>query len=570
MLPISILVQEIRFGPEAQMGYHLGTSSLNALSEFSFPVKLVTFSIFPVLIGIVLLNFSTKKEATYFMHSLPFTRQSIITNTYIAGVVALLSPVMIVGITVGILRFFLEQPFYSIVDLLAWMGLSIFIITMVIGILVGNALLHGVLTYTVIVVPALIIVLTLTNLHYFISGLALTSYTETLVTKGIFFVRLVELYSTPLSFLEYVMYVFIAGLLVFLSYVAYAKRPSEASDQTIVYPVVRSIFLYGLTFFAMMIGGLYFTEVLQGGFAWTMLGYFLGAFIAYTVLQMILQKAFRLSWPWKGFVGYVTVIILLMIPINIGGAAYENNIPNLEDVESVAIYSSYSYEFEENVEAPRLTNTTSIEQVTEVHQQLKDYKDDEFDRWNTITIDYALKDGSSLRREYSLNVDFGKEVTEELRNNDEFKQAYDPVYQLRDLDITYASVFNYYHGEDDTRISDQQDLNTLISLLEEDLADHPSQMFVEGERSYIGELYFHTSSNRRDQSFPLSDDYERTLAWLNEYNYVESLLTSENIASVTVVRSEGEDLSSLMMFFIHLVSLARNFQTPLKRRIKMK
>lgn len=546
MLPISILVQEARFGPDAQNMFYSGTNSLNALSEFSFPFQLIVFAIFPVLLGIVLLNYSTKKEATYFMHSLPFTRQTILTNTYLAGIVALLSPVLVTGIVVGIVRFFLEDPFYTFVDLFAWLGLStfivlfLFIVTMAIGILVGNGFLHGVLTYTVIIVPALLIVLILVNLQYIITGLALTSYTDTLVTKGIFFVRLTDLYTEAFTIIEYVIYSFIAGILVFLSYVTYVKRPSEASDQAIVYPVVRSIFLYGLTFFAMLVGGVYFTEALQGGLAWTMLGYIFGAFIAYTVLQMILQKAIRISWPWKGFVGYIAAIILLVIPINIGGAVYENNIPNADEVASVAIYSSYSYGYEEVGEVPHLKEDMSIAQVTDLHRQLKDYDSNDFYHWNTITIDYALKDGGSLRREYTLDEAIGNELTEDLRNNDEFKQAYDPAFKLRELDITYASVNGNYH-RNETRISSPDELNTLISLLEEDLAETPSQVLVEGGRTSIGDLYFHTSSNQADDYIRLDHELKQTLNWLIENDYSDSLLISENIDSLTVIPSTGND-----------------------------
>jgi len=541
MLPISILVGEIRFPGEEERYFY---SSLNTLSEFSFSFQLIAFAIFPVLLGIVLLNFTTKKEATYFMHSLPFTRQTILTNTYLAGVAALLSPVALTGIVLGILRFVLEEPFYSFGDLIAWMGLStfillfLFIVTMAIGIFVGNGFLHGVLTYTVIIVPALLIVLTLVNLQYFISGLALTSYTETLFTKGVFFIRLAELYSEPFMIFEYVIYIFIAVLLVIISYMTYAKRPSEASDQTIVYPVVRSIFLYGLTFFAMLLGGLYFTEILAGDFMWTVFGYVLGAFIAYTILQMILQKAIRLSWPWKGFVGYFVVIALLLIPVNIGGAFYENKIPLVEDVASVAINNSYSYEYDDK-ETPRMMTNQSIEQVIELHQQLMDYEQNDPYQWNTVTIDYALHDGSTLRREYTLDDSIEKEMTEDLRNNNEFKRAYDPIFQLRDLDITYASIYGNYHGEE-KRISDQDEWSTLISLLEEDLADNPSQILVEGGQRNMGEIYFHTKSGEHDGYIMLSDEYNRTLSWLIENNYSDSLLIPENVTSVTVVRATGE------------------------------
>ncbi|MCE7792969.1 hypothetical protein K8O68_11130 [Salipaludibacillus sp. CUR1] len=546
MLPVSILVREIRFGPDAHLHFYTAGSQLNALSEFSFPFQLLVFFIFPVLLGIVLLNFTTKKEATYFMHSLPFTRQSILTNTYLAGAIALLAPIVLTGLVLGILVFILEQPFYSFVDVLAWTGLSLmiaallFILTMAVGVIVGNGFLHGALTYIVIIVPALIIVLALTNLQYFISGLALTSYTETLLSKGIFFARLMELYNEPFTVIEYIIYAAIAVLLVIAAYAAYMKRPSEASDQAVIFPVVRSIFLYGLTFFAMLIGGLYFTEALQGGIAWTLFGYILGAFFAYTVLQMILQKAIRLSWPWKGFAGYVAAIILLMIPVNIGGAAYENNIPAPEDVSSVAIYSSYSYGYEEAGEPPRLTSDLSIEQVTELHRQLKNYQDEEFYRWNTLTIDYALKDGSSLKREYSLSDSIGKEVTEDLRNNNEFKQAYDPVFKLRDLEPALASVFGNYKGREQ-RITDPDELNTLISLLEQDAGEQPSHLLIEYEARHIGELYFQTSKRQNDEYIFLTSDYTRTLGWLKDNDYSESLVIAENIPSATVVRAAGTE-----------------------------
>ncbi|PYZ94687.1 hypothetical protein CR194_03915 [Salipaludibacillus keqinensis] len=546
MLPVSILVREIRFGANPDHLFYLGESSLNVLSEFSFPFQLLVFAIFPVLLGIVLLNFSTKKEATYFMHSLPFKRETILANTYGAGVVALITPLLLTGVTLGILRFFLEQPFYSFVDVLAWIGIStlivlfLYVVTMAIGVFVGNGLLHGGLTYTVIIVPALLIILTLVNLQYFITGLALTSYTETLATKGIFFIRLIELYSEPFTVVEYVIYTLVSAGLVILSFVAYVNRPSEASDQAIVYPIVRSIFLYGLTFFAMLLGGLYFTEGLQGGLAWTMFGYVFGAFIAYTILQMILQKAIRLSWPWKGFAGFTAVIAVLLIPVNIGGTLYANNIPNHEEIASVAIYQSYSYGYDEVGEAPRLTGDKSIEQVINVHREMKDESGSDIYQWNTVTIDYELKEGGSLRREYSVDDKVLAEATEDLRSNEEFKRAYDPVFQLNELDITYASIYSQFQGEEN-RISGQDDLDTIISLLEEDLAKAPSSVLAEQSQSSIGELYFHTPSNRSDQYIMLRRDYENTLAWLTENNYAGALLTSENIESMTIVKSTGED-----------------------------
>lgn len=552
MLPLSMFIREMTLRNDQFFGGYADYEGiLNPLFEFSIPFQLMAFCSFPVLIGIILLNFMTNKSATDFFHSLPFKRGTILTNVYITGAITLFVPLVITGILTAILYPFLTDQFYAISDIFSWIGLSylimlfMFIVTVAIGIFVGNALIHGALTYTVIVVPALIILLALTNLQYYVKGLALTTYTETLLTNGIFFGRLIELTQTPFSLLEYLIYTLIAAALVAFSYLSYAKRPSESTDQTIVFPFFRYVFLYSLTLFVMLISGFYFTEIQQGSFMWTIVGYVLGAFIAYTILQMILQKTLRLSWPWKGFVVYAVVITLLIIPVNLVAGFYENKVPEAGAVESVEITSPNSrnnYMYVEGMQTPSLTDTESIEMVTAVHDQLIDHAYNRLSGdWSSVTIDYTLEDGSTLSREYNVNHDFLKEVTLELRSTQAFKEAYDPVYLATKRDnLNYIMFYSAGNGEP-IRIADEEEMEELIAAMKADLEVLPSEeLALDWSPKSAGEIQF-SMNLPYDYYAGITKDHENTIEWMNENGYGDALFLPENLEEVTVAKSNGDE-----------------------------
>ncbi|KIL51310.1 hypothetical protein KP77_08220 [Jeotgalibacillus alimentarius] len=554
MLPLSMFIREMTLrNDQYYAGFADYEGILNPLTEFSIAFQLIAFCSFPVLIGIILLNFMTNKSATDFFHSLPFKRGTILTNVYVTGAVTLFVPLVITGILIAILYPFLTDQFYAITDIFSWIGLSylimlfMFILTVTIGVFVGNALLHGALTYTVIVVPALIILLILTNLQYYVTGLALSAYTETLLTNGIFFGRLIELTQTPFTLTEYLVYTLIAAVLVALSYLAYAKRPSEATDQTIVFSFVRYVFLYSLTLFVMLIFGFYFTEIQQGNMVWTIVGYVLGAFIAYTILQMILQKTLRLSWPWKGFVVYGVVVTLLLVPINLVAGFYEDKVPSAGEVASVEIHSPNSrnsiwWDLEETAD-PSLTDPEAIEMVTSIHRDMIDHEYNMRDDWSPVMINYTLEDGSTLSREYDVNHAYLKDVTADLRSTQDFKETYDPVYIASRSDKLNYMMFYSNHNSEPVRIADPDEMESLINAMKADLETMPSEeLAVNWQQQTAGEVQF-SMQLPYDLYIGITTEHTNTIEWFKEQGYEDALFLSENIESVTVAKSDGDEFN---------------------------
>ncbi|PPA70869.1 ABC transporter permease [Jeotgalibacillus proteolyticus] len=543
MLPLSILIRHLTIANSEYYPYSTGYQGANAVFDFSFPFQLIAFATFPILLAIILVSFMTKKAATDFMHSLPFTRQTILTNTYIVGALALLIPIVITGALLAILYPFLTDQFYSFLDIAGWMGLSylivliLFIFAIMIGMFVGNGLLHAGLTYLMIFVPASIIVLILFNLQYYVNGLALSNYAENLMTNGVFFIRLAMLLEDPFSLLEYVIYTLLAAAFVAISYIAYAKRPSEATDQTIVFPFFRYLFLYVLTFFAMLVSGFYFSEIQQGSFAWTLVGYLLGAFIAYTILQMILQKTLRLSWPWKGFVAYAVAVALLLIPVSFVAGFYERSVPEASEVTSVGVNQMYE---ERSV---TMKGEESIQQVIELHRKLTEQS--VRNRYNEeyISITYELNNGKSMTREYRVESELLSNLSEELRNNEEFKQVNEPIFAVKTYtDITYLSITNPYNGEEQ-RITELDQIDELLNAIENDVKEKPSRFYFNYRSSTIGEIYVNRKANNMDNYhsyLPIYADSTYTIDWLRENDFSDTLILPENIDQLAVLTGDYE------------------------------
>ncbi|KIL51832.1 hypothetical protein [Jeotgalibacillus soli] len=542
MLPLSILINSLSIQDPSE--FYRPTTDFNHLFAFSFPFQLVAFATFPVLLGIILVNYTSNKAATDFMHSLPFTRQSILSHSYLIGIASLFIPLLTTAILTAILRPFIKVTFYSWIEILVWLGVSffivlfMFIVTITVGMFVGSSLLHGGLTYLIIVLPAVMISLLLVNAQYYVNGLALTAYTEELLTKGIFFVRLAELNYDPFTLLEYGIYTLLAAALVLISYIAYAKRPTEATDQSIVFPFFRYVFLFGLTLFVMLISGFYFSEIQQGSVVWSFIGYLIGAFIGYTILQMILQKTLRLSWPWKGFVSYLAALALLLIPASFIAGFYENKLPDADEVASIVVHNPYTGE---QPPMEGLTDEETINQVMALHEALINEGQTFRHDLEAISIKYTLGNGNTLSREYRVDYDTLDQLTEELRNNEEFKRKTEPVFFAdRDADILYAEVFDPT-GYTADRITDLDNIDELLAEMKKDVFTVPSRaLFSYGSYNYIGEIIL-SRDEHSSLVLPIYSDYTNTIEWMKENGFATGLMLPENIESAIVIPTFNEE-----------------------------
>ncbi|WP_050179762.1 hypothetical protein [Domibacillus robiginosus] len=559
LLPLGLFVVlrdegSVQFFSEASTGE-------NILLTISFSIQYITYMVFPVLAGIVLTSYMTKKSSSDFMHSLPFTRGTLLTHVYAAGAVSLGLPILLNAVLLLAIRPVVKPLHYTMGHIAEWAGVSLFIVlfmfvtTVLIGLFIGPALLQGVMAYGIFVLPAALISITLANARYFINGLAVDSYISKIVDEGIFLFRAAGYETQPFSGTEWAVYSAVGLAMIAVSYYVYKIRPAEAVDETIVFPFFRWAFIFILTFAAMMLGGLYFAELLGATSGWMVAGYIIGAAAGYTLLQMIVQKSLRLTWPWKGFVFYALLVFILLIPGAIFAKSYERAMPDENDIEKVYIgeetepFSGLFYEEEQmklkKADAGFMTGADSVEQVRDVHQQLMDIQSERPGlNGYTINITYGMKDGSRMQRQYSVSTDEAAKVTEELRKNVEFIKASTPLFVLKNqAAINYLTVFNNATEGQMANVADKEAIAAIRSAIEQDSLSAEADLFSGNGYSTAGSIDFWVGKNNGASVYSnVHLDDEHTIAAIRKYvPNGETFASAANVDKAFVVNAASEE-----------------------------
>ncbi|OLN24094.1 hypothetical protein BTO30_01375 [Domibacillus antri] len=506
LLPLGMM---IALRDEWNIQYLIESNPRNFLFAISYALQYLSYIVFPVLAGIILTSYMTKKGSSDFVHSLPFKRETLLTHVYAAGAVSLIVPILINAVILLMMRPFVKPITYTMGQLAEWAGVSIFIvifmfvITVMIGLFIGSAILQGIMAYGILVLPAGLVVITLSNARYFISGLAVDSYTAKMMEDGSFLIRAAAFNMRPFTGVEWAVYLVLIAVIIAVSYYVYKVRPAEAGDETIVFPFFRWAFIFILTYAGMLLGGVYFGQFLGGSMAWLIAGYVIGAFVSYTVLQMIVQKSLRLVWPWKGFSFYVLGLFILLIPGTFAAKAYENAIPETDEIEKVYIgdsaepFEHYFYLEEEQeklkkADAGFMRGENSIEQVRDVHEQLIDLGNGitMYDHY-PVSITYVLKDGSRVQRQYAVQKDELVKATGELRKNVEFIRASNVLFAITNpADITYLTGYDGNGGTQLGNTADKEDIEAIRSALEKEILSSEAELFNHRYGTSAGSLEF--------------------------------------------------------------------------------
>ncbi|OCA82925.1 DUF6449 domain-containing protein [Pseudobacillus wudalianchiensis] len=547
------------------MDIYLPHKGKNGVFTFSYPYQFITFLVFPVITGLVLTSYMTKKGSSDFMHSLPFKRETLLTHVYAAGGIALILPILLTGAVLVIIHPFMTPPLYTMGNIVGWIGISLlivlfmFTVTIFVGLFIGSTLIQGVMAYGILILPGALIMLALGNARFFINGLAADAYIDRVMTKGIFLVRASSITEKPFSSLELALYIGLIVLLIAVSYFIYKIRPAEAVDETIAFPFFRSLFIFSLTLFVMLASGLYFAEFLNGAFGWTLFGYAIGAFVGYTIMQMIVQKTLRLSWPWKGFVLYAAAVIVLLIPTAILAGTYEKKIPAENEIAAVYAGDSISYDSTYLPESTaidkkrfgEMKEKESIRQTISLHKQLMKEGHPSKQRNYQVGIVYKLKDGSRIDRQYYLDAEQVTEMTKELRSNQEFKQKTSPIFAItRPEKISYLAVADF-QGTRDLRVTDQEEMKGLIQAVKRDTLTEASRRFVIYDLSQVGEVQI-WFTNGHMMSVPIYLDQEQTMRYIHEkVRGGTNFASAEQVEEAYILTTDTSDRREQLMTYIN-------------------
>jgi ABC-2 type transport system permease protein len=498
----------------------IGQNWFNSIA-FNPMVMLMLIAV-ALLWAAMLYNYLNETRSVTFFHSLPFNRRSLYWNLNIAGAVGMLIPIVITALVCLLIRFIGSfGMLYQAWDVFNWfltyfiMELVFFSSAVFVGMVTGLPMVQPIFTLIMHGLPAALYGLTAIVLHQTIYGFP--NYTSQM--KWADNLPIVRLFIEPLfgvSERGYVGFIYLGiMLLLIIAFLLiglwlYGRRPMERTGDIIVFPVLRPVFKYGVTYCAMLSGALLISEILNQYLQPWML--ILWSIVGYCLAEMLLQKTVRILRAWKGLAAYLIILLLCMGGISADIIGYQRKIPEQNQIAAVYINGdSKTYEavqaFDKLTDMgirilpqwvdqldPRLCfqDEGNIEAMRQVHQALIDKKDDKKDpysRWRNQKVTYVLKNGRQLVRQYNLNLIDYPDLAKEIYESAEYRKYRRNISFAKSEDLHFLRLSNNQRLGAEIELFTAQEIDGLLQALKADITTEPFES-MEGEGEYFIRLEY--------------------------------------------------------------------------------
>ncbi|TYO95328.1 DUF6449 domain-containing protein [Desulfallas thermosapovorans] len=468
----------------------------------------------PVGLAILLFRYLHVRIPADALHSLPIKRSSIYRSHILAGIVLLISPVLITGIISIMLQLFLDLgTYYSINDVFRWMGittlmnLTIFLTCVFVGMLVGMSTVQGVLTYILLLFPVGIIVLVTQNLEFFVYGFMPNTDYQSVRLSPI--TRIMEgfnpLSERAMSSTEVLAYVTICAVLFLLANYLYKIRDLETATQSIAFKKLRNIFKYGVTFCTMLLGGLYFQQT-QQNLAWTVFGYLAGSLIGYVVAEILLQKSlgfFKEAKSFKGYAAFGAVVIILLLSVRFDLIGYEKRLPELGEVQQVYFSNSFYYHnIGEDNRKDIFSDQDNLQHIFQLHRSIIADKKDNYltgnqNKKRQALFIYHLSDGSTMTRGYQIDYDKYTGFIKPIKESKEYKEMYYDILHVNPADVEKITLRPNMRtgGYKEAVILDPAEIKEAIDIMKQDVMRATYEQMTEEKEPWASISLLITENN---------------------------------------------------------------------------
>lgn len=482
-------------------------------------------SIFSIGAGVILMSFLNSNGSVSMMHSLPIERKCIFSTKIISALTLLMIPVFIASI--ALLGLSLDIVYNNIhaIEVAKWLyGLFCYTIfflsfTMLVGMMTGNSVGNIVFTIGFIFLP-----------------LFLAELMEELLRNELHGFSQMDLYrflewfylgvSDTLTKKYWYVYPVLSVLFTGGAYMLYRKRKSESHGEVIAFKGLKPVFVAIVAIMASGIGYMYTQGVFNVQNLFTMLP--LGI-IGTATAHMISKKTLDFKGSIKPAIVYLIAAICFIGAIHFDITGYEKRVPDVDKIENVSVDlgSSYNdYKIPHNV---IFSSKEGIKAISDLHSALTETESDV--KNSHIRITYKLKNGSTLCREYYINLYEHEEDLKPLFETEEFlKENFEILKPLQEHEITYIDVVDKMH--DKTYFFDDKDFEKLLTAIKKDMLSYSyenivttSSPLMEIHLSYEYYSYKEDSTEYNQLTFRVYDDCVNTLNTLKEIGFYEEIDT---------------------------------------------
>ncbi len=526
---ISLLIGPARFFRE--ITYRVGPAYLieDVVKDFSFSNEFPSMAmIFALLSGaflvfLIIYNFSFlyKKSASDAFHSFPLTRTTLLLCRYVPALVLSLVP-----LTVGYVGELLVAVGFGIEFDLLYITKS-FIFTVIMLLLCGGATLFfaicgGTIFDTIVSVLGisggipLIIVIVHALSNEYINGYSTESLYSVLGYTSPYAYAIYSLYTIvgwdyvdPIALRWYSQVICIAAGITLTALAAFLfnRRKSEKAGEPYAFALMPLVIAFIVAFVCGALLGMLFSELeIFSPVFWifTVIGALLGA----VIYGAIARRGFKTVLRSLKIGGAATLAFVLVVVIVItGGLGYETRVPKDSNVAVATVhFSGIELEFKGE----------DVDLVTKLHTALTKGESTEDYSMRYVQIDYLLKNGSKMSRDYHVTLNSGAQELLTVYKSDVHKKK---LLEIADENNHYYHNFTFYsttagHIE---KVVNDGDINDFLLLYISELDTLTVEdMNKFNKNGFFSEVYL--SANNKNggyvyQNLPLYSCMKKTIAF---------------------------------------------------------
>ena len=312
----------------------------------------------------------------------------------------------------------------------------------------------------------------------------------------------------------YLVVLAVAGLVLLgISWLLYRKRHLECAGDFLAFRWMNHVFSPLFSLGAGMVLGTLMSVIEGDGEKYPFL--FIGIVIGYFVCQMLLKRTVKVFKP-RALVEVSAICAATGILVaGMWGCRniWARSVPQVSEVESVSVGGWYG--------SVEVTDTDGIETVLAFHQMAVEHTVDTTDGGDyfSVSLEYQLTSGKTMRREYSLFVDWDAPDMAEMKkllsrpesvlgNSDSFleKTTAAEVY-LQNLDLLSSRVY------------DQEQVQSLVEAILADCEEGTMCQYLPDEDYYLRRDCWIYLWNADDETgyLAIPSDAEHTIAWIEDY-----------------------------------------------------
>lgn len=525
--------------------------AIDNLFKHNFQLQFILSLSVPVILSVFLFRFTQVKQYSDLMHSLPLKRESIFHQYALTGIMLLILPVLLIALVVlALYQPFNLQDFYSVGEIIKWAGTTLlfnillYMAGVSVGMLTGLSAVQGVLTYIFLLLPVSLIILVSINLPFYLFGFPDQYYMASKFEKFSPLISITQMNERTPSIVETAVYLILIVCLYVLGLQIYKRRKMEAVSHSLVFPITKPIFKYGVTFCSMLLGGGYFGQM-QNGMGWIIAGYVFGALIGYSAAEMVLQKSWRVTIHVKGLMVYTAVMAAVFILFQFDLTQYEKSIPLSNEIERVHFSDTFYLYSEADSEEPLyLEEYENIDLVRRFHEKLVNdkHRHSQAAGRDSVFIVYELKTGEKLIRNYSISKKEYKPFLKLIYESDEYKMATNEIYQVSADETSKITITPFGPVTKRAVIIDKKELKEAVEILTEEV-DAASYEELQGDIEPFADIEIYYNDSKKAY-MTWNPSYTRFEEWLEEKSLLkDAKVNSEDISYALAAKSEDIDIN---------------------------